>query len=339
MAADARRGEAALVFGRSRSQPDNYKTVYGKVIVEDELLNFLAVKIKTLSQDEIVLLATTNFDSEWIESSKKVLFELCPTLQRYVSHKGQQTDANNIKSCLKVLNACGENIPRFVSHYLDELPPVSFSNMDVWSLLGRMEKMHVEICSLKKTMQLQADISEELRAITMDVNCRVSALEQPAELAVDGGSARPSTGVAAEVANLAGAAMEPECTARGASGPSTRGRATTPRAPERGEMSALGRRAVDAEGPVMGRFPGRLPSVSRSPEWTKVVRELKGRRLQEPRRAVVQLGSSAAASVVGTGTVTGIRTVKSKLVSVFASRFSPDLDSETLSMYLKEKFG
>ena len=105
--------------------------------VEDELLHFLAIKIRALSQDEIVLLAASNFDSDWIEASKKMLFELCPTTQRNISHKGAQKDVNNIKSCLKVLNECGDNIPRFVSHYLDELPPVTFTNMDVCGLLQK----------------------------------------------------------------------------------------------------------------------------------------------------------------------------------------------------------
>ena len=51
----------------------------GKVIVEDELLNFIVVKIKTLSHDEIVLLTTNNFSSEWIEESKRLLFDVCHT--------------------------------------------------------------------------------------------------------------------------------------------------------------------------------------------------------------------------------------------------------------------
>lgn len=41
-----------------------------KIVVEDELLSFLAVKIKILSQDEIVLLAANTFGSKWIESSE-----------------------------------------------------------------------------------------------------------------------------------------------------------------------------------------------------------------------------------------------------------------------------
>lgn len=54
----------ASVFKRSRLKPDVYNTVDGKVIVEEEFLNFLAVKSKTLSQDKIVLLAAKTFDSD-----------------------------------------------------------------------------------------------------------------------------------------------------------------------------------------------------------------------------------------------------------------------------------
>ena len=53
--------------------------VNGKVIVEDELLDLFIVKMKPLSQDDIILLAVNHFRSEWIESSKKVLFELFPS--------------------------------------------------------------------------------------------------------------------------------------------------------------------------------------------------------------------------------------------------------------------
>lgn len=86
-----------LLSKRSGLKTEIFKTNDGKIIVEDELLNFLAVKIKTLSQDEIVLLATKTFDLEAIEASKKVWFELCPgTTQRCVAHKGQHRDSNNI---------------------------------------------------------------------------------------------------------------------------------------------------------------------------------------------------------------------------------------------------
>ena len=91
--ADRRGATSVTTPRRPRSKPFIYETVDGKIIVEDEFLNFLAIKIRTMTQDELVLMATNNFDSDWIESSKKVLFELCPnTKQRYTVFKGNQKD-------------------------------------------------------------------------------------------------------------------------------------------------------------------------------------------------------------------------------------------------------
>lgn len=92
-----------------RTKPDVFTTTDEQVIVEDELLNFLVVKMKTMRQDDIVLLAVNHFGSDWIENSKRVLFEVCPSTQRNVVHKGVHKDANNVKSCLKLLNGVGEN--------------------------------------------------------------------------------------------------------------------------------------------------------------------------------------------------------------------------------------
>lgn len=72
------------------------------------------------------------------------------------------------------MNECGEDIPRFVSHYLDEL---SFDSIDVSSLLGRMEQLSAELCSMKHALELNVNVSEDLLAITMDINGRVCALE------------------------------------------------------------------------------------------------------------------------------------------------------------------
>lgn len=106
------------------------------------------------------------------------------------------------------------------------------------------------------------------------------------------------------------------------------------------------RRPIDVEWPALNLDPGGLASVSRSPQWTKVVRV--GRCVQELQCGAVHSGSSAAVSmwkkrhgnamqVVGTWAMADIETVRSKLVRVFATRFSPDLDPETLSTYLKAK--
>ena len=171
-------GSGAANFS-GRTKPEVYRTVDNKLIVEDELLNFLVIKLRTLNHDDIVTLAANYFSSECIEASKKLLFELCPCSQRCVNHKGPQKDANNIKACLKLLNERGEDIPRFVSHFLDDLPPVSYDNIDVSALLGRLEQLSKDLCLVKRTLVAQTDACEHLRATTLAIDDRVAAIENP----------------------------------------------------------------------------------------------------------------------------------------------------------------
>lgn len=44
-------------------------------------------------------------------------------------------------------------------------------------------------------------------------------------------------------------------------------------------------------------------------------------------------------NIIGTGTASSIQAVKTQMVSVFATKFDPSLDANTLSDYLKEKLG
>lgn len=326
---DATSRAAVQTFSRSRIKPVIYNTTEGLTIVEDELLNFLAVKIKTLSQDDIVLLATNNFGSESIEASKNVLFDLCPTTQRNIAHKGQQKDASNIKSCLKVLNECGDKIPRFVSHFLDELPPVSYSSLDVSSLLGKIQKTYEEVCLLKNTMHAQAKVAEEFRATAEVFDRRVSALESA--------SAGPAV---APVRQAPGRPEERDAAARSP-------RRTAPLlSPSDTEAVPTGSPVPTAvQGPTE-RTPraGRemAPAVAGSPGWNTVVKKHRPKQVAaaaDRARAGRKRNPIGAAPIVGTGTRSTIQTIKTKLVSVFASKFSPELDAETLSIYLKEQLG
>ncbi len=133
--------------------------------------------MRTLPHDEIVLLASNNF-SDWIEESKRLLFEVCPSTQHNVKHNGTQTDVNNIKDCLKLLHECGENIPRFVSHYLDDLPTVGFGNMDTSALLSREERWRQEVSTLTGALEAQASVSENLGVATAALDRRVLDIEK-----------------------------------------------------------------------------------------------------------------------------------------------------------------
>lgn len=327
----------APVLARARLKPDIYKTVDGKVIVEDELLHFLAIKIRTLSQDEIILLAANNFDSDWIEASKKMLFELCPTTQRNISHKGAQKDANNIKSCLKVLNECGDNVPRFVSHYLDELPPVTFTNMDVCGLFRKIEQLHTEVSAMKHALHRQTETSEGLRVVTADMNRRVSALEQHS----DHGSAGFIAPVRRLDAGNASAAHATNSAVVGDPDGSAEG-TETPDDRHRGEAQGPLPPTVESATPALG--PGLTMSSPGSSMWSRVVKKGKQKRSED-----YQQGSSTGKSVVGrkkagktivgTGDAGDIKMITTKRVSVFATRFSPDIGAELLRAHLENKLG
>lgn len=177
MAASAAVRVGGAAYRRSKPEIPVYKTADGKLIVEDEFLNFISIKMRTLCHDEIVLLASNKFPSQWIEESKRLLCEICTTTLRRIKHKGLQKDINNVKDCLRVLNECGENIPRFVSHYLDDLPPVGFGNTDASALLGRVDQLSREVSSLRGALEAQVRVSENHGAATAAMDRRVMAVE------------------------------------------------------------------------------------------------------------------------------------------------------------------
>lgn len=78
---------------------------------------------------------------------KETLYDLCASTQHSLLYKGAQKDVNYVKSCFKVLNECGDNVPGFVSHHLEELPPVTFTNMDVCQFPGRWSSTDLSLGS------------------------------------------------------------------------------------------------------------------------------------------------------------------------------------------------
>lgn len=336
MADGCERGLGAPGFKhRSREKPTIYTTIDGQVIVEDEFLNFLAVKIKTMTQDEIVLIASSTFDTEWIESSKNTLFELCPnTKLRCVQHKGTQKDANNIKSCLKLLNECGDKTPRFVSHYLDELPPVTFNSLDVSSLLAKMERLHSEVSTLRQAVSLQADTGENLRAMTVSIGHRVNAVERRLGASSNGGHDSSS----GEKERRMG------CT------PGSPAKSASVRAPESpctgvpsGDGGACGKEGTRSGSTDLAcpTPEGNRPVVN-SPNWSGVVKRGRPRKNHPGGQIAVGGGKPARKTpkpIVGTGARGNISVIRTKLVSVFATKFSPDLNAETLAKYLSGQMG
>ena len=268
------------------------------MIVVDEFLSFISDKMMTLDHNEIVLLATNNFSSEWITKSKGLLFEVCSrTTQRKINHTGKDKDAKNVKACLSLLNEFGENMPMFVSHRLDKLPPVGFGSMDASALLRRVEQLSSEVAGLRRTMEVQAGMYENLTAATEAVNRRVTAVERscPVDPAVAETSQR-------KVDPAQQAEMQPP--------PSPATESTQPCTPAGSHSWSL----VVSKG-IKKATPKERPAPAR------------GKREQRKRPP----------GIIGTVAESRISVITTKRVSIFATRFSPEVDAETLRSYLSEK--
>lgn len=312
----------------SRIKPEIYQTKDGKVIVEDELLNFIVVKMRTLSHDDIVSLVTSSFSSERIESSKSVLSELLPKNKRWIAHRGQKKDINNVKMCLQVLNECGDDIPRFVSHFLDELPPVTFNHIDVSVLLGKMQQINADIDYLKRTLDTQTTAYETLRVVSATLDNRLTAVEKP-----------PNSGTTPMAPCLSAVGLCP------VPGPSS---ATVEKLLDTDPTTANTPSATAATGETHDSQLAQ-PVDMQPPAWNTVVKEGRRRRKvpenSAPRRPNPHTAKTPVrherkkTGIIGTGVVSNILAVKTKMVNVFATKFDPNLDANTLSDYLKEKLG
>lgn len=238
----------------------------------------IMIKMRTLSHDDNVSIVTSSFSSERIESSKAVLAELFPHNKRWISHGGQKKDINNDKMCLQVLNECGEEIPRFVSHFLDELPPVSFKHIDVSALLGKMQQINADIDYLKQTMGTQVAACETLREVSAKLDSHLTAVEAHAgpdatfpvtclsAVEIQPGPALRATGLSSIVMEKPPGPEPAPCTPSGANGWAT----VTPGGTDVSQPA----QPVD---PALGQ--------TQTPPWSVVVRD--GRRQKQVRQKQV----------------------------------------------------
>ena len=158
-------------------------------------------------------------------------------------------------------------------------------------------------------MSEQSTACENLCGITTDINQRLSVIEQPSS----------SKGIAATIMTCEGAQLH---------GPSHRKPAPGPSALAVAEETAGGGSAA-----------------TMSPAWSHVLKH--GKHKQRPgKRSTAAVQSKTSMNpprekktygIVGTAAVGNMHAVTSKLVSVFASKLAPDLESETLASYLKEQ--
>ncbi|RXN10872.1 hypothetical protein ROHU_004378 [Labeo rohita] len=178
--------------------------------------------------------------------------------------------------------------------------------MDASALLSRMEQLSQEVSSLREALEAQASVNENLEAATAVIGHRVTAMEK---LCGSSGARRwAGTGSASQERELQDLAA-PACQLQ---------REVSSPLPESPAWSTVLKKGV--------RKPKKPPNAAGQPKTGAIQTRSK----REQRRVK---------GIIGTGTESNIPVVKTKMVSVFATRFSPHLDADTLCSYLTESLG
>ncbi len=123
-----------------------------KPIFINKLLCYLVNKMNIMSQENIALLCMRIYSSEEICKTKDLLYKVTKDAGRNIKHMKDDKDKKNLQDMMKVLQEKGEDIPLFVASKLCKLPPVDFNNIDVYSLLSKIQQTQEELLVLKASM-------------------------------------------------------------------------------------------------------------------------------------------------------------------------------------------
>ncbi|KAJ8362080.1 hypothetical protein AAFF_G00398150 [Aldrovandia affinis] len=184
-----------------------------------------------------------------------------------------------------------------------------------------MQQINADIEYLKRTTDTQTTACETLRVVSATLDNRLTAVEKPR-----------GQGATSSAASLSAAEIQP--------------------GPVPGSSSAVVERPLgpgETEDIQPAQPDDSAQGRTQSPAWSKVVRE--GRRQKQvpensdQQRHIPRTVKTLArherkkTGIIGTGVVSNILAVKTKMVSVFATKFDLNVDADTLSDYLKEKLG
>lgn len=115
--------------------------------------------------ESILQLCKSFYDPKDIRDAKAELFQTInrPDLCRLVKRQGLNAPVENLKDILKLIQLCPEIPVCYVAGDLSRLPPITFNDIDVSTLLAKMEGMQTEMRLLKETQQAQALLVSDLK--------------------------------------------------------------------------------------------------------------------------------------------------------------------------------
>ena len=131
-------------------------------VITNELLCFVFNKLDVMLTPSIQVLCLDTYQDAAIEEAKAILKEQCTKNNafgtfRCVDRKGDQRKIKNMEDVMKMAHLLGEKAPIFVAKDLSNLPPVRADNIDICSLLTKIERIETE---LKFTKELCIKVSD-----------------------------------------------------------------------------------------------------------------------------------------------------------------------------------
>ena len=131
---------------RSMSSPDvsSEGTVQQKVVV-NEVLCFISYQLRLLPLDAVVQLCEKFYKVDIVETAKKQVFQLCADpdcpADRYKSRKGVDKSRQHLKDIADTITRKNRQVdfPTFVAGDLSLLPPITFNDIDVSTLMVKVK--------------------------------------------------------------------------------------------------------------------------------------------------------------------------------------------------------
>ena len=123
-----------------------------QLLIENELLCFLSTKMDIMTTDHLVKVCCDFYTEREIKSAKKSVHDACGMDGAPVTRNGADKSEKNVRDILLIMHET-EDVPRFVAHYLNRLPPVSINHLDATSMIQKMNQLRLQIASLCETVQ------------------------------------------------------------------------------------------------------------------------------------------------------------------------------------------
>uniref|UniRef100_A0A2A4JVX2 Mutant cadherin n=1 Tax=Heliothis virescens TaxID=7102 RepID=A0A2A4JVX2_HELVI len=100
----------------------------------------------------MIKLCKSTFKDEEIKHSKSLLFDSISSKQRKIQRKNKGKEERDLEDIINVFKSVEpDEIPIFVARNLDKLPPITFDHLDCTKLLKDIEKVRMEIDTIKAT--------------------------------------------------------------------------------------------------------------------------------------------------------------------------------------------